>query len=95
MTAKEAMYYVKLPGGKVECHLCPHTCVINPGGRGVCRVRENREGRLYTRNYGRCSSLALDPIEKSPSIIFIPAALSFRPERSAAIFAVSSARTGR
>ncbi|MEW8957875.1 MAG: AmmeMemoRadiSam system radical SAM enzyme [Moorella sp. (in: firmicutes)] len=75
MTAKEAMYYVKLPGGKVECHLCPHTCVINPGGRGVCRVRENREGRLYTRNYGRCSSLALDPIQKKPLYHFYPGSL--------------------
>lgn len=75
MTAKEAMYYVKLPGEKVECRLCPHTCVINPGGRGVCRVRENREGELYTRNYGRCSSLALDPIEKKPLYHFYPGSL--------------------
>ncbi|AKX95148.1 AmmeMemoRadiSam system radical SAM enzyme [Moorella thermoacetica] len=71
----EAAYYVKLPGEKVECRLCPHTCVIAPGKRGVCRVRENREGRLITRNYGRCSSLALDPIEKKPLYHFYPGSL--------------------
>lgn len=71
----EAAYYVKLPGEKVECRLCPHTCVIAPGKRGVCRVRENHEGRLITRNYGRCSSLALDPIEKKPLYHFYPGSL--------------------
>ncbi|OIQ52903.1 AmmeMemoRadiSam system radical SAM enzyme [Neomoorella thermoacetica] len=71
----EAAYYVKLPGEKVECRLCPHTCVIASGKRGVCRVRENREGRLITRNYGRCSSLALDPIEKKPLYHFYPGSL--------------------
>ncbi|WP_338818397.1 GTP 3',8-cyclase [Moorella thermoacetica] len=71
----EAAYYVKLPEEKVECRLCPHTCVIAPGKRGVCRVRENREGRLITRNYGRCSSLALDPIEKKPLYHFYPGSL--------------------
>ena len=68
----EASYYVKLPGEKVECRLCPHTCVIAPGRRGICRVRENRDGQLYARNYGRCSSLALDPIEKKPLYHFYP-----------------------
>ncbi|MDN5343952.1 MAG: pyruvate formate lyase activating enzyme [Clostridia bacterium] len=71
----EASYYVKLPGEKVECCLCPHTCVIPPGKRGICRVRENREGKLYTRNFGRCSSLALDPIEKKPLYHFYPGSL--------------------
>ncbi|WP_406677139.1 AmmeMemoRadiSam system radical SAM enzyme [Moorella sp. ACPs] len=75
MAGREAVYYVKLPGEKVECRLCPHTCVIAPGGRGICRVRENREGRLYTRNYGRYSSLALDPIEKKPLYHFYPGSL--------------------
>ena len=71
----EARFYVKLPGEKVECHLCPHNCVIAPGKRGVCRVRENRAGRLITLNYGRCSSLALDPIEKKPLYHFYPGRL--------------------
>lgn len=69
---REAKYYVKLEEDKVECRLCPHTCRLGPGRRGICRVRENREGRLFTRNYGLCSSLALDPIEKKPLYHFYP-----------------------
>ncbi|MDK2821321.1 MAG: pyruvate formate lyase activating enzyme [Clostridia bacterium] len=68
----EAKYYVKLEDGKVKCSLCPHNCIIGPGNRGVCRVRENREGDLITLNFGRCSSLALDPIEKKPLYHFYP-----------------------
>ncbi|MBC7325394.1 MAG: AmmeMemoRadiSam system radical SAM enzyme [Moorella sp. (in: Bacteria)] len=71
----EAWFYAKLPEDKVECRLCPHTCIIPPGKRGICRVRENRGGRLYSRNYGRCSSLALDPMEKKPLYHFYPGSL--------------------
>ncbi|GFN21883.1 AmmeMemoRadiSam system radical SAM enzyme [Thermanaeromonas sp. C210] len=59
----------------MECRLCPHTCILAPGRRGLCRVRENREGRLYSRNYGLCSSLAVDPIEKKPLYHFHPGRL--------------------
>lgn len=72
---QEARHYVKLEEGRVECRLCPHTCLLTPGRRGLCRVRENREGRLYTRNYGLCSSLAVDPIEKKPLYHFYPGSL--------------------
>ncbi|MGI9952589.1 AmmeMemoRadiSam system radical SAM enzyme [Moorellaceae bacterium AZ2] len=71
----EAKHYVKLEEGKVECRLCPHTCLLTPGRRGLCRVRENREGHLYARNYGLCSSLAVDPIEKKPLYHFYPGSL--------------------
>ncbi|MDN5347831.1 MAG: pyruvate formate lyase activating enzyme [Clostridia bacterium] len=67
-----AAYYVKLPENKVQCRLCPHSCVLGPGQRGICRVRENVEGELETHNYGLCSSLALDPIEKKPLYHFYP-----------------------
>ncbi|WP_277997655.1 AmmeMemoRadiSam system radical SAM enzyme [Thermanaeromonas sp. C210] len=72
---REAKYYVKLDEDRVECRLCPHTCILAPGRRGLCRVRENREGRLYSRNYGLCSSLAVDPIEKKPLYHFHPGRL--------------------
>ncbi|MGB9661832.1 MAG: AmmeMemoRadiSam system radical SAM enzyme [Moorellaceae bacterium] len=72
---QEARHYVKLEEGKVECRLCPHTCILAPGRKGLCRVRENREGRLYTRNYGLCSSLAVDPMEKKPLYHFYPGSL--------------------
>ena len=50
-------------GGTVQCKLCPHRCVIAPGKRGICRVRENRNGRLYSLVYGNPCAMHLDPIE--------------------------------
>lgn len=69
---KEAMYYRKKENGVTACELCPRGCVIKPGGRGFCRVRENREGVLYALNYGKYTALALDPIEKKPLYRFFP-----------------------
>ncbi len=67
-----AMFYDKEPRERVLCRLCPHHCRINPGKRGICRVRVNRGGELVTENYGRMASLALDPIEKKPLFHFFP-----------------------
>lgn len=69
---KEAMYYSKIEESKVHCHLCPHGCVIKPGGLGACRARKNTEGKLYSLNYGKITSIALDPIEKKPLYRFHP-----------------------
>lgn len=71
----EAMYYEKLDNEKVRCHLCPHRCLIKEGNNGICRVRVNRGGVLYTLNYGEISSLALDPIEKKPLYHYCPGSL--------------------
>lgn len=66
MSMIEARFYERQDEGKVKCRLCPHGCLVLPGKTGVCRVRENRGGTLYTRNYGLLSSVALDPVEKKP-----------------------------
>ena len=68
----EALFYERRPGLKVSCTLCPHHCIIAPGKRGICEVRENREGTLVSLNYGIISSLSLDPIEKKPLYHFNP-----------------------
>ena len=52
--------------------LCPHGCRIKEGGKGICGVRQVREGELYTLNYGLCASIAADPIEKKPLYHFYP-----------------------
>lgn len=52
--------------GAVRCSLCHHRCLIPPGDRGDCCVRENREGTLVTLTYGRLVSANIDPIEKKP-----------------------------
>jgi Pyruvate-formate lyase-activating enzyme len=71
---KEAMHYEKLDGSRVKCMLCPHGCSLSEGGIGVCRVRKNEAGTLYSLNYNRVSSIAMDPIEKKPLYHFYPGA---------------------
>lgn len=69
---KEAMHYEKREGNSVLCRLCPHGCTIAPGKYGICRVRNNIDGTLYTHNYGKISSIAMDPVEKKPLYHFFP-----------------------
>jgi len=61
----------------VHCHLCAHECKIDPGKRGICRVRENRDGTLYSLVYGRIISENIDPIEKKPLFHFLPGSSSY------------------
>ena len=56
------------------CDLCPHACRLATGERGRCRARAKRNGRVEPDNYGRITSLALDPIEKKPLARFHPGA---------------------
>jgi pyruvate formate lyase activating enzyme len=74
---KEAMLFHSLEGGKVECFLCAHRCLISPGKWGVCGVRENRDGQLYTHVYGEVIAAHVDPIEKKPLYHFYPGSKAF------------------
>lgn len=74
---KEAMLYSKLEEGKVRCNLCAHGCVIDPGRRGICGVRENKEGVLYSLVYGTLIAESIDPIEKKPFFHVYPASRSY------------------
>ncbi|MEA3363605.1 MAG: AmmeMemoRadiSam system radical SAM enzyme, partial [Thermodesulfobacteriota bacterium] len=74
---KEALLYQKLDGDKVSCQLCAHYCVIASGNKGICQVRENRDGTLYTLVYGRTVSQNVDPIEKKPLYHFYPGSRAF------------------
>jgi len=74
---KEAMFYEKLDDDNVRCQLCAHRCTIQPGRRGICGVRENEGGILYSLVYGKVVSMNIDPIEKKPLFHFHPASRSF------------------
>jgi len=74
---KEAYFYQKLENQVVQCQLCPRRCVIPPGKRGFCRVRENRNGRLFSLVYARPCAIHIDPIEKKPLFHFLPGSLVF------------------
>ena len=74
---REAMFYEKMSDGKVRCGLCRFRCLIGDGRRGICGVRENRAGTLYTLVYGKAVAEHVDPIEKKPLFHFLPGSRSF------------------
>jgi pyruvate formate lyase activating enzyme len=51
--------------------------VIADGKRGICWVRENRAGTLYTLVYGRTISEHVDPVEKKPLFHFHPGTTAY------------------
>lgn len=55
---------------KVVCEVCMHHCSLEPGQRGICQARKNRDGKIVCENYGQVTALALDPIEKKPLKMF-------------------------
>ena len=57
---------------KATCTLCFHHCQLDDGQTGYCRSRGNRGGAVVPLNYGKVSSMALDPIEKKPLRRFHP-----------------------
>lgn len=74
---REALLYEKLEDQKVRCLLCNHNCIIPEGKRGLCGVRINQEGLLYTLVYGKIIAENLDPIEKKPLYHFLPGSTSY------------------
>ena len=68
----EAMFYQRMEDGAVVCNLCSHHCHVATGHRGLCGVRENREGRLHSLVYGRLVARQVDPIEKKPLHHYYP-----------------------
>jgi pyruvate formate lyase activating enzyme len=74
---KEATLYDKLESGAVKCRLCRHGCKIDDGKKGICGVRMNSEGTLYTLVYDKVVSTNVDPIEKKPLFHFAPGTKSF------------------
>ena len=56
------MLYEKMEKNNVRCTLCSHRCKIAPLQRGICGVRENRDGTLHTLVYGMIIAQNVDPI---------------------------------
>ncbi|MEW6184503.1 MAG: AmmeMemoRadiSam system radical SAM enzyme [Thermodesulfobacteriota bacterium] len=74
---KEALLYDKREDRQVHCRVCNHHCLIKEGRRGICGVRENRQGILYSLVYGKPIAAHVDPIEKKPLFHFLPGSQSF------------------
>lgn len=69
--SKEAYNYIKL-GSNAQCLLCPNRCILENGERGFCRVRINKNGKIYTLVYGNPCAVHIDPVEKKPLFHFLP-----------------------
>ncbi len=74
---KEAMFYEREKDDQVRCGLCRFRCLIGNGARGICAVRENRDGVLYSLVYGRLCAEHVDPIEKKPLFHVMPGSRTY------------------
>ena len=74
---KEALLYDKLEDQKVRCNLCNHRCLIGEGKQGLCQVRVNQGGTLYSLVYGKLVAENVDPIEKKPLFHVQPGSRSY------------------
>lgn len=74
---KEALFYEKLEDNRVVCTLCPHNCKLREGQYGICGVRQNQDGILYTLVYEKAIAMHVDPIEKKPLFHVFPGSDSF------------------
>ena len=66
-----------LPDGSVRCGVCAHRCLVRPGRRGICGVRENRDGELISLAYGAVVAVGVDPIEKKPLFHVAPGSTAY------------------
>jgi len=74
---QEAMLYKELEDQRVACYLCNHHCQIADTQFGICGMRQNQAGKLYTHAYGEVIAANIDPIEKKPLYHFLPGTTSF------------------
>lgn len=74
---KQALLYEKIDDNSIKCLLCSHNCIIKDDKFGICKVRKNIKGELYSLNYDRVAAIHTDPIEKKPLYHFLPASISF------------------
>ena len=65
------------PDGSVRCGVCAHRCLVRPGRRGICGVRQNLDGRLLSRAYARVAAAGVDPIEKKPLFHVDPGSIAY------------------
>ncbi|MCR4396790.1 MAG: AmmeMemoRadiSam system radical SAM enzyme [Candidatus Saccharicenans sp.] len=76
MARREARLYHQQEGKQVVCALCAHRCSLSPGQFGLCGVRQNIDGVLYTHVYEEAIAAHIDPIEKKPFFHFLPGSKS-------------------
>lgn len=71
-----ALFWTK-ENDAIICKLCPNECIIKQNQYGICKVRYNEDGQLFTQAYNNLCALAIDPIEKKPLYHFLPNTKTF------------------
>jgi pyruvate formate lyase activating enzyme len=74
---RQARFWTQHQGEAVQCRLCPHDCIIKEGHSGICAVRRNEGGTLYSLVWAKAIAANIDPIEKKPLFHFLPGSRSF------------------
>ncbi len=74
---KEALFYESSDYSSVQCRLCSHNCIVKNGEKGICNVRKNDNGILYSLVYGKIAAKNIDPIEKKPLYHFKPRSYTY------------------
>jgi pyruvate formate lyase activating enzyme len=74
---KECQLYNKMDNNNTQCSACSHFCFIPPDRTGLCGVRQNKKGTLYSLVYGKAAAMNIDPIEKKPLYHFLPGSYTF------------------
>jgi len=69
---KRTDLFMPQPGNSAQCVVCRHHCIIPEGKRGICQVRENRDGGIYSLVYGLLVAQGSDPVEKKPLFHVLP-----------------------
>ena len=73
---REGDLWNRIDDRRIRCYACGHCCPIPEGQAGVCKVRFNRDGKLYVP-WGYVQSAQCDPIEKKPFFHVRPGSAAF------------------
>src|SRR6516162_8255364 len=65
-------HWHRLDDGRIQCDVCPRTCRLHEGQRGLCFVRARIDDQIVLTSYRRSSGFCVDPIEKKPLNHFLP-----------------------
>jgi pyruvate formate lyase activating enzyme len=74
---RQSPYFTPLGNQVIRCELCPHSCEVGVGQRGLCGVRQNIDGQYYSLVYANPCAVHIDPIEKKPFYHVLPASRAF------------------
>lgn len=65
-------FFSRVDDSRIQCHVCPHQCILKENHHGLCFVRANINNQMTLLSYGKTAGLAIDPIEKKPLNHFYP-----------------------